>query len=359
MNCENIQQCCAVGFNNKRCKNAVISGSSHCTEHRVKAVKLYMTYKKLSKKVEEIDLTKQFDNIDEHIKYINDSYVLIKNTHNARYEHQKYAYVPELYNEGHMYQIKRLKNLMDECEIILSKLYEKLMPEEEIIEEINDIKEKDNKNVTENKVNKKINKRDKKYIKDEETKDIHMWINKYIKENEIILENRKMLIKYIAKYIYELFDEDEDVDLFVKCVTMLNLTLLLHDIGYFKSSNFFASYDHCKDINCECHRVRHDVLLGCSCIYKCNSYYDYFNLLSEDTIKKFYEILLIHKKKILPFTKDILRLHNIFGDDIMFLRAQFVWVPGKKRLVLQANLSPPPLKMSKLFALGRVKNNLR
>ena len=79
MDCAN-NQCCAVSFDNTRCKNSVVDGSNHCELHRPKAVQLYKAYKKPSDIAEKLDLDKSFKNITDHINYIMRCYVILNKT---------------------------------------------------------------------------------------------------------------------------------------------------------------------------------------------------------------------------------------------------------------------------------------
>jgi len=206
MSCGN-NQCCANTPNNKRCTNLAISGSNHCNLHRAKAISLYKDYKKLSDIVDNMKLNKKFDNKQAQIDYLMKYYILLNKTFDARTKHKQYAFVPECSDEGHEYQFVKLQKQINECEILLSTLYEEV---KEVKEEIREIKPKNNKQVEiplDNK-SKSLASRIKAYkeFRKQKEEEENMLMNKYIEENKLLLLKRKDLSDKILKLIDEIFD---------------------------------------------------------------------------------------------------------------------------------------------------------
>ena len=353
---ESSDQCCAI-LGTSRCINSAITCSNHCNLHRPKATNLYNKYKALSDCVDKLDIHKAFPDVKEHIDYITQAYILLNKTFNARMKHRKYAFVPECYDSGHDYQFKRLKNLIQECEDILSNLYlidiVQESSEESLSEESSELLEPLKQLDFTGSITQRIDKYRKQRQANE--KDIDSWINKYIEANKVILERRRLLIAYIIKFIFELFDPydpDEMMGLHAKSVLTFILTRELCSIGYF--SKYFKP-DRCQDKNCGCF-VPHETRLGCPCALNTNTINEYFNLSNEQTLKMFYETLLLNKVKIEPLIGDVMELHDIHDDNVIFIKAQLSWYPKEKRLVLEENHTPTPMKASKVLALNRLKN---
>lgn len=372
MSCE-ANQCCAVSSQNSRCPNSAGEGK-HCDFHRPMAVKLYLKYKKLSDQVDEMNLYKEFDDVEKQITHVRDCYVLLNKTYSARSAHRKYAFVPECYDAGHDHQFTKLKNLIDGCENILSKLYSQqanaiLKKDSSSSSETPDSKPSKTPKSSRKKKNKRVvaaNIDLARYIKKRKDieADIEQWIGKYVRENRQILKERELLNTNIIAYILEMFNPDDPDDAcehgFSKCVMIFNLVHTLYSIGY----PLVDGYGHVLDRyvtqrcqHCECQGYQAITLhLVCSCIYQVSSVGQYFNLSNEATLKQFYGLLLHNRAQILPLIDDIKSLYLVHRDRTMFLSLYLVWDSTKNRLIIEQNLNGRPVKHSKLLATTRLKN---
>lgn len=346
-------QCCAV-MNNTRCINLAVSGSDHCDLHREKAKALYLKYKVLSDQVDKLVIDQKFTNINTKIDYLMECYILLNQTFKARMKHRMFAFVPECYDEGHDHQFIRLNTLIQECEDKLRQLY--------ILQDIKDEESSDEDylseegvTVTQKYVNTTKKAEEYRKFRKQREKESEEWIQKYIKENEVILQRRQHLSHLITLAIlklYEDIDPEDDIHSFVKVVMLFNLSGRLRAIGYFL--NTFIP-DRCKHPKCSCY-IPYDLVLACGCIIHNNTLEKYYNLATEDTLRMFYEILLFNKNKIKPILEDIGYLHNLYGDRLMFLKLHLIWDSSQRRLVIEENNEKPLPKMTKVFATTRLKD---
>jgi hypothetical protein len=351
MLCNNGNQCCAPTSKNTRCSKLTAPGSNHCDYHRPKASSLYFKYKKLSDQIDDYDIYRKFDYIDDRIDHIMKCYVYFNKVFEARTKHRKYSFVPECYDTGHDYQFTRLNNLIEECEKILSELYilkestsssyeEESYSSDESIE-IEEIPAKDFSRKAE----------EYRRFRRQREAEIEMWINKYIEENRVILDRRTLLYFNITKCIDKLFNND-DLSLFVKSISLFNMVARLRTIGYFEKT---FKPDRCNKPKCGCY-IPYDATLGCSCIRYNNTLQKYYNLATEQTLKWFFEILLFNENKLIPLVDDIIDLYYEHGDDVLVLKVHLVWDQIEKRLVLTENHEAPLPKMSAVLATTRLKN---
>ena len=116
MSCE-INQCCAVVQNNKRCSNLSINPHmNHCSIHHDNAVKLYTQYKQICEVAYNLDINKSINNMNDQIKHLMNCYVWLNKAFYARLKHRKYAFVPECYDKGHNIQFEMINEKLDVCE---------------------------------------------------------------------------------------------------------------------------------------------------------------------------------------------------------------------------------------------------
>lgn len=348
--CDN--QCCAYSGNG-RCINNAVGGSNHCQVHRPKATKLYLKYKSLCEIVKELDLNKSYDNVHKHYDYIMDCYCKLNRAYQARQKHRQYAFVPECYDDGHEYQFTKLNQQMEECEKILESLdlTTKSTSEEDSSEseEVVPVKNVNNRNNI-----KRIVRNYKQYRLKKEA-EIEALINHYISENALIIKERNRMILLISDYVEKLFetvDTEDEISLFVKNIATYNLTHGLYETGYFDKQ---FKPERCNDIRCGCY-LDYDAVLGCACVRLNNSIYKYYHMLKEATIKKYYEIILLNKNRLVPLLKDVVELYHKFGEGVIFVKVHLVWNTELRRLKVEENLYEEPPKMSKVLAQSRLKN---
>ena len=184
-------------------------------------------------------------------------------------------------------------------------------------------------------------------------------IQKYIEENQQILDWRYKVTELIATFIEKLcspiivFKEDEcRLSIYA---AIHNLVRELYNICYFEKDYVPSK---CKDCTCG-NYITFPLTLGCSCIFNNNTIFKYFNLLSVDSLKKFYEVLLFNANKIKPFIEDLYFYNIMFDENMIFMQMELAWSPEKNRLILlQANEEKIP-KISSMFASYRKKQSLR
>ena len=376
MNC-NTNQCCAPTFDNKRCSNTVINSSYHCADHYTYTKKLYIKYKQICEIAYNLNISQKINNIVIKHNHLVNCYVWLDRAYKARMKHRKYAFVPECYDEGHNYQFTLLQEKLDLCEQQLMNIYsyyEKNTNEYESANRIrksicnnndngnhngnhndnnNDNKEKNKFTIQQTKIKIAERNENRKLIE----KGVNDTIEKYIYENAIALEWRndinKLILRLIQKICNPVIRIDDDND-FVYCVAIHNFVRKLNNIGYFRKE-----YEPEKCRECVCNNfITYPLTLGCSCVFHHNTVFRYFNLMSVESVKKFYEILLFNEKKIKPFIHDVKFYHTIFGFDMIFMQMELVWDKKKQRLVLQ-QLIEQMEKTSTFFASLRKKKAFR
>ena len=355
----NTNQCCAVSEHNARCLNLITYGGSHCELHRPKATSLYLKHKELSRMSDLLDINKPIDDITQRINHVMKCYSTLDKTFNARLKHRKYAFAPEFYDAGHDYQFTLLKERLDECETILSKLYYESSLKE-FSSTLPSVNESENNMVlTIPQKIKKCNKR-RQDIED----DIENWINKYIEENREIMDRKYGLINNITIFILRMFDEydfDNAIEnAFPKCVMAYHLVRTLREYGYFskdQQGNLLKEYVpfRCgKDCNCDGYEAL-DLNLVCGCIRENNTIAKFFNLCSEDGLKIFFGTLLFNKDKILPLIEDIKSLYMFHMGYTMHLKLYLEWNPSQSRLEIVQNFNRKHIPSSSVLAVSRLK----
>lgn len=345
--CENQ---CAAYLGNKRCINETVNSSNHCELHRTKAKKLYLEYKALCDKVENLDLNKQFDKVDDRIEYIMECYKKLNAAYQGRLTHRNYAFVPECYDFGHLRALEKLNNQMTECEKIIESILEEMSDESSYSNSDTD-SESDDTNFKLNKINRKIlNYKQYRLQQEAETNQL---IDHYIDENTVLLQKRVKLMGFIRSYVDNLYDSmDDEMDYFVRHIVTYNLVFHLYSCDYFSPS---FKPTRCSDITCGCY-VPYDVTLACACVLNNHSVHTYFQMLSEKSLSKYYELLLLNKNKIVPLMQDLMDLYEEHDDRLMFLKVHLLWHYDKRRLVLEPNTFEDLPKMSTVFAQTRLKN---
>jgi hypothetical protein len=336
LNCE--IQCCAIGYDNKRCGDLISNGSHHCDNHYPKAIKLYKTYKKICDVAYNLDLYKIFENQEEHIMYINECYDWLNKAYHARMAHRVYAFVPECYDEGHDFQFKFIQKKISICENILEKIYQ----------------EKQNKynSQTDN-----LNKSKKKRKDVEE--DVNTIMDRYIKENQEIIRKRNSLIKLVIKTLEDLFDnqyEETSRSALVLFGELYNLSKELYYHKYFHDDFEPPICDACKEI----HYVAVPVRLGCSCILNNESISMYFNKMIERNLKIFYELLIKHSAKFKGVIPDLIQIYKIYDYSILTLKLETIWVPELARMKIRESQEKEEFKLnSKYYQQQRLKKSVK
>jgi len=350
-------QCFAPSYNG-RCRNKCIENSRHCKLHNPKSTKLYIKYKRLSNQAKNIDFNKKFDDTLSNINYIINSYDLYNKTFEARLKHRKFAIAPNLYDAGHDFQFIDLNNKINQCEEILNDLYKSYESENISSDDESDGSDDDNNSIViyEKKsmtISQKI-KLNKEYRASKE-RETNTYVEKYIKQNKIIIERKNLLICNLCTCVSLIFGEDESIDR-SKIIAMISLIIKLDNINYF--DNIFIPRT-CKHPECTC-TLTYNLSLGVEYFQEAKCFCQYIESFSEESLKFLFEIFLFNKKKILPFVSDINELYEEYDDDIIFITAELKW--KNNRLNLQENLSDKSDKQvrfkkpSEVLAISRLKN---
>lgn len=359
-------QCCAVAPNNTRCRNIATSSLTHCELHRKKSVQLYLKYKELSDIAESLNVNKPIKDINVQIGHVLKCYNAFDKAYYARMLHRRYAFVPECYDVGHDKQFTILMDKLNECEKILSELYEKVNH----ISKLSELSESSEEQITIVNLPKKINKRNNNRKKVETENDD--WINKYIEENKLILSQKAELVNNIEFFISKLFDpqdEEEAFDfLFEKCVMVDKLTRRLYALGYLpKDYNGGPVHDSkgkiVPDLNpsflekCHCGNYKgFDLKLMCGCIYEYNMIFSYFNLSSYDSLSMFYGTMIHNKDKIQAVVHDLISLCGVYRHEVMYKKLYLMWDSIQSRLRIVENPCQTRVKYSKIMARDRLKD---
>lgn len=317
-------QCCAYD-NFNRCKNNTVKNSYHCIKHYSTARKLYFHYKDICDLAYNLDLNKKFIDLQENIDYLLSCYEKFNNAYEARMLHRRYAFVPECYDAGHDYQFIFIKNKINECEEKIKQLEQEQIKENEITNIII---------YTENeKVNKKRKQRQK--IQEEE----YELIEKYIKQNEKFISERKIINEFIIEYM----DGIEDV----YKINFKNKHLMIYFVWRLVYRLFTMNYfqKEFEPVTCECNDC------DCQVPYKLEFGYlnkkekylqsikqfnihSYLNRMCLHCIKYFCDIIMENIDKLHPLIIDLHYLYKKYDNDIITMELVLIWNVTKARIEL-------------------------
>jgi hypothetical protein len=330
-------RCVAQFTNDTQCTNTTIAGAKHCKLHHEKTISLYIKYKKLCKIADTLNIEQKFNNTEKQINHVMRCYILFNKAFNAREKHRKYSFVPEYHDSGHNYQFTKLKNQILRCEDILSKLQDIPVPFNILKEE----KEKDDIKLEPITISQRIQKFQKK------RQDCTEYIDQYIKDLEESREKKLFLVAEIIKCVRIIFGEpvhDDDKYEYIpyteqpvsyRSLIMFDLAHSLENIGYFKG-NF--SKDRPYKFNLGSTSVTENIL----------TIFEYFLYLSEDALKKGFEIMLFNKQKLIPFTDDIRAVVSELGKRLISAKLCLVWKEAEKRPLIMLNCAPSHMPFHKM-----------
>jgi hypothetical protein len=347
-------QCFAPSYNG-RCRNKCVENSNHCELHHPKSRKLYSKYKKLSNQAKDIDLDKEFDDIQSNINYIIKCYNLYNKVYEARSKHRKFAIAPNLYDRGHDYQFVDLTNKINKCEEILNKLYHEYHYEhyqsssdcsDDTSSSEDSIVVYEKKSMT---LSEKI-KLNREYRANKE-QEINDYVDKYVAENKVNIDRKNLLIHNLLNCILMIFGESK---IHTKIIVIISLVIKLDAIGYFRK-NFVPAI--CKHPGCKCN-VQYNLSLGAVYLQDAQCFCQYIESFSEESLKYIFEIFLFYKNKILPFVDDINELYNQHNEEIIYLIGELIWTNNKFHLVETSNnkITQKAKKPSEILAYSRLKN---
>lgn len=332
-------RCAARFVNDTQCTNIAIVGVKHCKLHHEKTISLYIKYKNLCNICDKLDIERKFNDTKNQIDHVMKCYILFNKAFNAREKHRKYSFIPEYHDSGHNYQFTKLKAQISKCEIILSKLYE--------IECQNIDSSEDNFKSEEEEVPQPITISQKIQKFQKHRQDYTEYIDKYIEDLEASREKKLFLVAEIIKCIRIIFGEpvhDDDKyenmpyieqPVSYRSLMMFDLAHALDNIGYFKG-NF--SRDRPYSFKLGSNTVTDDIL----------SIFDYFLYLSEDALKKGFQIMLFNKQKLIPFVDDIRAFICELGKRLINAKLCLVWKEQEKRLLIMLNTTPSHMAFHKM-----------
>ena len=355
MFCNFEKQCCAITIYNTRCIKNVTGKSDHCDLHRPTAKKLYTAYKDICSKADEFDIEN-----NSNIQYLTRAYIWLNSAFDARMKHRKYAFVPECYDEGHDFQFTLIKQKINLCETKLAELYKttNMITNEVYVKSTKPKKNKKNSSSSSSTnsddgidSNISIPARIYKYQKQRQviSTDIDQYISQYIEENKIIKERKKILVNYIRKCILGLI-RNNDTDLSLFCSTIYYILCELYSIDYF-DRDFVPE-------RCNCNRcdnfVSYKMDQFCGCTHCTDE--RFLLKLSEENLKKMYELLLLNKSKIQPVINSLLYYYHFYGKNIIALNYELTWDNKINSLVLKQIFVEEQIKKSKLFSMTRLRD---
>jgi len=346
-----VERCCAnlnylTGDESSRCVRGCISGSKHCIEHNPMAVKIYNSYKRTCKSLDKVNKDVVLKSND--CAKITSYYALLHRAYMGRLEHRKYAFVPECYDRGHLYQLKKLNSLMLECEKVLSEMYEsdKSVADVMIEDEANDSENSDsnNYNISSNintlkddrlKKEEDVRIKYKSFLDDE--KNVNSLMQSYIDENtkkkEYKLSIVKLMVKTHKNMLLQLVIDSSMLSDTVELVFftgLFNIIVTLISIGYF-DGNYVGTQDKISiDLFTNIFRNTHS--------RKNTTMFELYGRYDVSVLKNVCEKMILARERFYPIFCDLsTRLQDQNLRQIMDTRYYLVWHDGAKRLVLYAD----------------------
>lgn len=324
--------CTAVMPDGTRCNKIVKRGKNHCNIHYDKAQKLRHKYKKVWDIVSAFNLNSSSDT-----NHLMKTYGALNKAYHARLAHRSYAFVPECWDWGHNYQFELVQTKMDLCEQKLAVMYEKekveeTPPDKQIVLFKPEIVAPPKPKAPSKKVSKKSKKK-RKNKKSKHKPSNDKILDAYIEENEAIREEKTQLCILILNILEKMVGDDYDPLIFFS--VLFSMISKLCEGGYFEKDYkpHLCSEPGCKEC---CDRIYLDRLFcDCGCAYNEDTFVIYMKRQYTCTLKKFCEILLMHKQKILSLINDVKYYYKIFGMEMLFISYELIYVEDKKRIVLR------------------------
>lgn len=328
------KQCCAPLSNGKRCPKDIIDDSSiHCEDHYPRGIRLYKTYKILSKFTKTINLTKvdTFSETLNKIKYLNECYLAYFKAYEGRMEHRLYGLVPECYDYGHNKQFKIIMDNINYCESELENLYEQYFKEKQPLEVLKDKDAAAGKIDIEEEVRssdeylkiqeiiEKVNNFKKKRANDKREENIA--IEHYIKENKKIINQKLVLVDEIITLLKSYMKINPEYEYYQIISIYAMITVINTIVTSFNKDK--------RNTN-----ILKNLYLGDSSLKKYNNSRDY--LLNEPEERLI--IVLNHLKKhfslIKNFFSEAERFWNSEGIDPFRVSVFVAWNPYEKKFLM-------------------------
>jgi len=195
-------KCCYPLLNIKeekteRCNRKTIN-KLHCSLHHREANKLYIKYKKISRRTDEINW------LSDEITYYIKIHGLLTKEYNFRTEYQKKYIIESCRDQGHEHKLQKLSKSMERCERRINRLHQKQLKCSVVEMEISESEEssEDFVDITTS----------KELVNPEEfQKENEEYLNKCLEENKIHQERTHKIWKIIASCVCKLYVNTEPI----------------------------------------------------------------------------------------------------------------------------------------------------
>jgi hypothetical protein len=334
-----------------QCSNLVKFGV-HCNIHHDIAKKMYFSYKNICEKARDLNIDKNFIDIDDRIKYLNDCYLTFIDAYNSRLEHRKYAFVPSMWDKGHDLQFTILMTKIKRCEELIEDLYDDWSKkiginstcgltldskfdygsdstcdsETEIKPAIELTKRKHIRNRISRKNVLAFKKQRRKDDEDEA-----LQIEEYISHNKELYKQKIKIVNICKKAIDRFLHKEHKEPDYIK-ILILYMTKILSKCDYFSPSYTPKKCYSCGKSNCFSpiaprglckHSITHVTLD------------DFLMDIPEENVKYMSLLLLKNYTKMYPLVQDLLSLHMLYGDGVMTdFPVMLLWDVESNRLTI-------------------------
>lgn len=307
---------------NKRCANETFGTSNHCVEHRKRALELYLVYKRLCDKVDNLNIDKYFSDRRAKLRHLKKCISLLIKAYDARMKHRNEALSPEVYDDGHNLQFKIIQDKIELCRKELDTIRPSVSETFEECDSTLGAEVKDDGKMEENlktcsACDDKLKKFKKRQAEDEE--ETRRILDKYIEENKAeysIVNEYKNKITNLFKNLTKISDPNF---LFVVYSTFVSLTSTKYfnvKVGTRIHSGSDKNILLCGSFDLKDEYSNLDIRLG---------HY------SPTNIKKMYLYLLLNLKKFKFISDDYVKLYKVFGDDIYKRFFHIKWMTKRRR----------------------------
>lgn len=241
-------QCSFPLRNNTRCPNVTPNFDKMlCLVHNKTGYKVYIKYKKLCKIADRLNFDKVYTlpSAKEKINYLMKCYNAYMAAYGGRMEYRDNFVVPECRDYGHDVQFNIIQEKINNCELQLQKLYDDIVLHQQ--KDIELLLEEENNTTYDTKEEDLIFMEEVKLFKEKRADDIketNKVIAKYIKDNKVILKEKKKMIDFCYNTLLKFVKSDKLPYLLMMC--MMTICLQLWSVrGYdeetksTKSRNFY------------------------------------------------------------------------------------------------------------------------
>lgn len=335
--------CTAVLSSGLRCNEPISRYSYHCDAHHDKAKKMYVKYKKFGIKVDKLNL----DNDDPY--YLLKAYSILNKSYELRAKHRRYAFAEECHDAGHNYQFQCLTQKMNMCEEKLNLILNK-KPVEQLIRQSD---ESEDEPFIDNNIQEKFKLCQNDRLNQKFNDDI---FNRYIEENKKIKEDKALILLLIEKCVRKLINTDDYETGLIFLVAIERIISELMDNNYFDEGP-----KKCTCKGCDDYMVIYvtELFCNCGCIFKeRNRLMRYLIHIHIDFLKKVYEILIIHKAKLILII-DKLKYYYVIHQSHMLFSSYEINFDNNGMPILDIRITDPEDLRKRKFQLKLMKKRGR